>query len=156
MSEVQMMVRGYLAQDPRVSQTNSGRAVGNVLVPHTPRRFNRESSAWEDSGATLWVEATVWGDGVDILSGLVKGDEVVVNGTPALEEFKRRDGSPGTKLTLRSASVALVQRKSTRQARQESRGASNAASVDPWGTPAANGPQTGAQQPWGDESEIPF
>lgn len=156
MSEVMMTAIGYLSQDPRIGHTNSGRRVGNATVPHTPRKYNRDTSAWEDSGETLWVEATVWGDAVDILEGLVKGDKVRVDGTPVLETFKRRDGSEGAKLTLASASVALLERKSSRESRQEPRTQANGVGGDPWSQAAQKSAQAGAQQAWPDTDEPPF
>ena len=46
-------ITGNLGQDPELRFIPSGKAVCTVSVGDTPRKFNRDTNAWEDAGETL-------------------------------------------------------------------------------------------------------
>jgi len=52
---------GNLTADPEVRFTKGGTAVSNFTVASTPRRFDKDSSAWVD-GETLFMRCTVFGN----------------------------------------------------------------------------------------------
>lgn len=160
MSRATGIIEGFVAVDPRVNKTQSGLSVANVTVPHTPRKFDKQANEWVDNGPTTWFVATVWNEAADLVAQTIqKGDVVRIVGDLVAEEYQRNDGSTGHKVTVRSASVALVE-KGKSKGGQAGAGQAQNGSANPgqggggWAAPGANnGPS--ANQPWAD-TEPPF
>lgn len=138
MSKATGIIEGFVAVDPRVNQTNSGKTVANVTVAHTPRKRDPRSNEWVDAGATTWFEASLWDDAAESLD-VRKGDKVVITGSLEAVEYDKRDGTKGFKVAVKNASVALVER---------GRGSNGGYSAPPAGKPAW------AQEQF--DSEAPF
>ena len=66
---------GNLAHDPKFGVTDGGTTYANLTVMRTDRV--KRGGEWQD-GRTLAIRLTVWGDAVDELPELGKGDLVVV------------------------------------------------------------------------------
>lgn len=144
MSKATGIIEGFVASDPRVNKTQSGLSVANVTVPHTPRKFDKQANEWVDNGPTTWFVATVWNEAADLVAQTIqKGDVVRIVGDLVAEEYQRNDGSTGHKVTVRSASVALVE-KGKSKGGQAAAGGSNGWAASPgqgqanWGAPAGS------------------
>lgn len=61
-----------------------------------------------DRKTTQWVDCSVWGRRAEsLVKHVKKGDKLVVSGELKLEEFQRRDGTPGSKLSVKVAELDL-------------------------------------------------
>jgi len=142
MSTARMSITGFLSQDPTIQYTQAGKAVLNLSVPHTPRRFNKDTNEWEDAGTTLWVQTSVWEEQAELLAGLLsKGTPVRLEGEPTLRAWES-NGKSGVNLELKFAEVAIIPRP---QRSQQAAGVNQNPGTGSWGTGAGNSPQTSAE-----------
>lgn len=66
---------------------------------------------WGEKKTTMWVEVSYWGKRAEAIAKYVtKGMKLGVVGPVRLEEFQRRDGTPGSKLTVRADDIDLGER----------------------------------------------
>jgi single-strand DNA-binding protein len=66
-----------------------------------------------DRKTTQWIDVSYFGKGAEAIAGYVrKGDKITVLGEVKLEEFQKRDGTPGARLALNASHVELGDRKS--------------------------------------------
>ena len=152
--QLTMTITGYVARDPELRFTGSGKAVANITVPYTPRRRNAQTGEWEDAGETTWVEASVWGDDAEtVCEALHKSSLVTLTGRPGVDVYTNRNGQAVPKLRLLVDSWAVHPRRPQAQAGQPTgghtaatQGASNAAAADAWGQSAPGGGKDG--DPW--------
>ncbi len=64
-----------------------------------------------DRKTTQWVDCSYWGKRAEAVSSYVrKGDKITVSGELKLEEFQKRDGTPGSKLAVRVNDLDLAAR----------------------------------------------
>ena len=56
--ETSITVVGNLVADPELRFTPAGAAVANFRIASTPRRFNRQTSQWEDGEASHCAGST--------------------------------------------------------------------------------------------------
>ena len=103
-------VTGHISE-PVLRWTQGGHPVLALSIGATPRRKNRETGQWEDDGATLWINATLWDAEAESAYELLrKGDAVIATGTLAIETYTTANGQPGQKLVLRFPKVAKAPR----------------------------------------------
>lgn len=141
MSTATITVEAFVANELEVRQAGDHRVV-DVSLPHTPRKFDKSRNEWVDAGDTVWFQATFWDEHVEpILQAVEKGSLVTVTGTPELEAYAKRDGTPGAKIKLAFPTIAVVVRRPRRGevpaepwgASSESSGGSRVGSaVDEW------------------------
>lgn len=107
LGDIEVNLSGNLTADPEVRFTGSGAAVATFHVACTPRRYNRETSAWEDSGTTfLRVEA--WRQQAEnIAETLRKGTTVRVVGKLRQREYETREGDKRVVYEVHDANVAV-------------------------------------------------
>lgn len=99
-------ITGRIAE-PVLRWTQGGHAVLELSIAATPRRKNRQTGEWEDDGAPLWINATLWDAEAEAAAELLrKGDAVIATGTLALETYTTKNGQPGQKIVLRFPKVA--------------------------------------------------
>lgn len=134
-----MTVEGYVSRDLDIRTTDAGKTVVNVSVPHTPRRLNKQTNEWEDAGATLWVQASLWERDADRVQalGIRKGSLVTLTGEPALREWES-NGKSGVNLDLKFATVGLIAHPRDDQQPASASGADGWATSAP-GNPGASG-----------------
>jgi len=152
MAKATLVIEGFISNDLEYRDAGSHRVV-EVTVPVTPQK--QVDGKWEDSGETVWYESSFWNEHADVVTQLVeKGTLVTLTGTPELEVFTKRDGTPGAKIKLGNPTIAKVARRPKRG--QENRGGTVGASApDSWATtPPAD--FEAAQGAWPDSAEIPF
>ena len=88
---------GFVARDPQQNTTNSGKAVVNTAIPVNKAanhlNYVRGSKFDENSNDPIFIEITGWEKQAELVekSGLAKGDQVVVSGYLALEEYEGKE-----------------------------------------------------------------
>ncbi len=116
-------IKGTISE-PDIRYTPNGKTLLELGICCTPRRKNKTTNEWEDDGAPLWINATLWDDDADTYGDLLhKGDRIIATGTLAREEFTRNDGGKGEKLFLRFPKIALVPKKQRDQQASNAQGA---------------------------------
>lgn len=136
--------------EPELRFTGNGKALLELRVAATRSQKDKQTGQWSDDGAPLWVAATFWEDEAQRLAdALHKGDQVTVSGDLVLEEYQKRDGTPGQKHVVRFPRFLGVVPKRTRQAPQPA----NTPPPTQWATPPPIAPQTGS---YATREEPPF
>jgi single-strand DNA-binding protein len=161
-------VCGNLVDDPELRFTPAGAAVAKFRVASTPRKFNRDTNAWEDDkDGSLFLSCSVWRQQAEnCAESLQKGMRVVVVGRLKQRSYEDREGVKRTVFeldvdevapSLRNATAKVTKgssggsRQDYQQARAES---SREGRQDPWGSGV---PGTQAQAGgWGGGDEVPF
>lgn len=94
---------GRVGADAELRTTQSGEKVLNFRVCNT--------IGFGDKKIDQWVDCSYWGKRAEAVSSYVrKGDKITVSGEVKLEEFNRRDGTPGSKLAVRVNDLDLAAR----------------------------------------------
>lgn len=85
--------------EPRLRSTRAGEVL-SFGIAATPRRENKQTGQWEDRGAPLWVEVTLWEQAAQRWQHLLeKGTQVAVSvDALALAEYVTGQGEQRTKL----------------------------------------------------------
>lgn len=95
---------GNLTRDPDIRTTKTGTSVGNITVA-----VNEEyQSGGETKKSTSYVNFEVWGFKVDDVSTLVKGQKVIVLGTP--RTITKEEGAK-SELVFKLVEIGVVPRK---------------------------------------------
>ncbi len=146
-------VTGMIAE-PVLRYTPQNKAVLELRINATASQRDKQTNQWEDIGSPLWVGVTFWEDEAQRLAdALHKGDQVTVSGDLVLEEYQKRDGTPGQKHVLRFPRFLGVvpRRQNTAYGSQQANTASfGTPPDDPWGNNPQT-PQTGAY-----DQTVPF
>jgi single-strand DNA-binding protein len=84
---------GYVATNPELRTTTTGKTVASFRVATTERRFDRPSGKYIE-GATTFYTVTCWAWVAErAVKCLKTGDGVIVSGRLAEKSYTRRDGS---------------------------------------------------------------
>ncbi|MGW5879778.1 single-stranded DNA-binding protein [Nocardiopsis terrae] len=115
--ETQITLVGNLVDDPELRFTPSGVAVANFRVASTPRRFNKQTSEWDD-GEGMFLTCTVWKQHAEnVAESLAKGMRVIVQGNLGQRSYETKEGEKRTVYeidvmevgpTLRGATAAVT------------------------------------------------
>ena len=90
--ETSITVVGNLVADPELRFTPAGAAVANFRIASTPRRFNRQTSQWED-GEAMYLTCKVWRQAAEnVAESLSKGMRVIVQGRLRQRSYESREG----------------------------------------------------------------
>ena len=90
--ETSITVVGNLVADPELRFTTAGAAVANFRIASTPRRFNRQTSQWED-GEAMYLTCNVWRQAAEnVAESLSKGMRVIVQGRLRQRSYESREG----------------------------------------------------------------
>ena len=141
MSKATVTIEGYVSRDPETKDV-SGHRVTEVTVPHTPRKFNKQTDQWEDAGDTQWWVAEFWdADGDAIQSAVTKGRLVTVTGQPAPRAYSKNDGAAGIALGLKFATLGIIPRASSNGGGgdqwAQNQPTQTQGSADAWATPGS-------------------
>lgn len=130
-----------LGQDAELRYTQNSDPVANLSLA-----FNYGRKDQSGKQPTQWVDASLWGKRAEALTQyLTKGSAVVVTLSDVhIEEFQRRDGSPGSKLVGRVDDLEFAGggKEGGQQSQQQA------------APPAQQGPQSGGAD--SEDSDIPF
>jgi len=100
------IIVGNLGADAEMRYTPSGTAVSNFRVAVNERWTDREGQPQEK---TTWFRVAVWGRQAEAINQyLVKGKQVLVEGTIDASAYTAQDGTPRAGLELRARNVRLL------------------------------------------------
>ncbi|MFF4526937.1 single-stranded DNA-binding protein [Streptomyces bluensis] len=163
--ECVITIVGNLVDDPELRFTPNGAAVAKFRVASTPRKFDRDTNAWEDDkDNSLFLTCSVWRQQAEhAAESLARGTRVIVQGRLKQRSYEDREGVKRTvyevdvdevAVSLRNATAKVTKsgggqgRQAYEQARAES---SREGREDPWGSPPGGQPAGS----WGGD-EPPF
>lgn len=87
-NEIEVTVRGWIGQRPKLLETKGPSPMMSMRVGTTPRRRDK-SGAWVD-GETTWLSVIAFGElAENVTRSLRKGDPVVVRGRLAMKKSER-------------------------------------------------------------------
>ena len=161
--ETNITVVGNLVDDPDLRFTPSGAAVANFRIASTPRTFDKQSNEWRD-GDTLFLGCSVWRQAAEhVAESLQRGMRVIVTGRLKSRSYETREGEKRTVFEIDVDEVGPSLKNATAKVTKASRSGgagdgsansygagSQAASNDPWATPApaaASGSASGGGDP---------
>jgi single-strand DNA-binding protein len=164
-----MTLIGNLVDEVELRFTPSGAAVAKFRVASTPRKFNRETNAWEDDkDGSLFLSCQVWRQQAEhCAETLQKGMRVIMQGRLKQRSYEDREGVKrtvfevevdeiGPSLKMATAKVTKAGAGGGGSGRQEyaqARQQQSAGSGDPWGAAAQSAGQAAGS--WGGD-EPPF
>ncbi len=168
--ETIVTVCGNLVDDPELRFTSSGAAVAKFRVASTPRKFDRNTNAWEDDKeGGLFLTCSVWRQAAEnVAESLQRGMRVIVQGRLKQRSYEDREGVKRTVYeldveevgaSLRNATAKVTKAGGSGQGRQQyeetRRQTSAEGSQDPW---ASGVPGTAPAGSWAGPSgdEPPF
>lgn len=94
---------GRVGADAELKTTEGGRKLLSFRVAN--------DIGFGASKSTQWVDCSWWGQRAEAVANYIKkGDKITVAGEVKLQEFQRRDGTPGAKLAVRVNDVDLAGR----------------------------------------------
>lgn len=147
---------GRVGADAELRTTQSGEKVLSFRVAN--------DIGFGDRKTTQWVDCSYWGKRAEAVSSYVrKGDKITVSGEVKLEEFQRRDGTPGSKLAVRVNDLDLAARqdgngKPNRDDYNQDRGYGGSQQGGGYGQGGGGGQQRGGKPAFDQDldDEIPF
>ena len=120
--ETTITVVGNLTADPELRFTPSGAAVANFTVASTPRRYNSQTSQWED-GDALFLRCSIWRDAAEhVAESLTRGSRVIVQGRLRQRSYETREGEKRTVVELEVDEIGPSLRYATAKVNRASRG----------------------------------
>lgn len=145
MSKATVTIEGYVSKDPETKDV-AGHRVTEVTVPHTPRKFNKQTNQWEDAGDTQWWVAEFWdADGDAIVASVSKSSLVTVTGQPSPRAYSKNDGTAAVALGLKFATLGVIPRAASNSGggdKWAQNQPTQTTTDDAWATPGAYGSDT--------------
>jgi len=129
---INMTAVGNLTKDPELRFTASGKAVANLVIACSERKFDKETNTWSD-GNTVFITATVWGKMAEnATESLQKGMQVIATGVLRQHEYEDKQGAQQRRLELEVDNIGAGLSNAVAKVEKIKRD-SPPASVDPWG-----------------------
>ena len=150
--EVQITVCGNLVDEVELRFVPNGAAVAKFRVASTPRKFNRDTNAWEDDrDGSLFLTCSVWRQQAEnAASTLEKGMRVIVVGRLKSRSYEDREGVKRTVFELDVDEVAPSLRNATATV---TKAGGSGQGREQYQQARARSSQEGSQDPWG--SDVP-
>lgn len=155
---------GNTTSDVEIRYTQAGKAVGNVTIAVSDRKFDRQKNEWVDSD--VWfARCTLWGEIAEHVAGSIhKGTRVIAEGRIGQREWQDKDGVKriSVEITLDEIGPSLryataqVTRAASGGGQQTGQGAPQSTSAGDWQSQPIPGAQNAAQGDWGHGSDTPF
>ena len=101
---LKMLITGNVGQDARISQLQNGDSIIGFSVAHTSKTANGESK-------TTWVSCNKYvkqGGSTAVAQYLTKGQKVLVEGMPYINEYTGQDGGKVSSLACRVYELELL------------------------------------------------
>ncbi len=96
---------GFVAQDPNIRTTTTGKLLTKVRVGTTPRYRDRETGQWQDS-ETSYYNISCWSRLAEhVRASLHKGDPVIVKGRFRTSTFEDKNGQLRTSIEITADTV---------------------------------------------------
>lgn len=109
---INVTIHGNIGTDLEKSATSGGTTTAQFRVASTDRRYNSQTSQWEDkkdrdgNPSTSWVTAIAYGKNAEkVLQTFKKGDAVKITGQLEVRDFERGDHSRGTAVEVSVAGI---------------------------------------------------
>jgi single-strand DNA-binding protein len=129
---INMTVVGNLTKDPELRFTASGKAVANLVIACSERKFDKETNTWSD-GKAVFITATVWGKMAEnATESLQKGMQVIATGVLRQHEFEDKQGAQQRRFELEVENIGAGLSNAVAKVEKIKRD-TPPASVDPWG-----------------------
>ena len=129
-------------KDPELRFTPAGKAVANVTVIASESKKNEQTGEWEDGDKTPFIGVSVWGPAAEaVAEHITKGERVLVTGALFVREYDKSDGTKGSSIELKWATVAAIpggKPKAQREGVAFGQPAAGPAAADPWATAPAS------------------
>lgn len=94
--DTNITVVGNIVADPELRFTPAGAAVANFRIASTPRRYNQQTSQWED-GEAMFLTCNVWRQAAEnVAETLTKGMRIIVTGRLKARSYQTREGENRT------------------------------------------------------------
>jgi single-strand DNA-binding protein len=91
---------GYVAQDPNIRTTATGKQLTKVRVGTTPRYRDNETGQWRDAESSYYT-ITCWNKlAAHVRASLHKGDPVIVKGKLRTSTFEDKNGQMKTSVEI--------------------------------------------------------
>lgn len=91
---------GYVAQDPNIRTTATGKQLTKVRVGTTPRYRDNETGQWRDAESSYYT-ITCWNKlAAHVRASLHKGDPVIVKGKLKTSTFEDKNGQLKTSVEI--------------------------------------------------------
>ena len=91
---------GYVAQDPNIRTTATGKQLTKVRVGTTPRYRDNETGQWRDAESSYYT-ITCWNKlAAHVRASLHKGDPVIVKGKLRTSTFEDKNGQLKTSVEI--------------------------------------------------------
>ena len=132
-----------IATDPELRFTPNGAAVCQLSIITSESRKNEQTGEWEDGDKSPFISVSLWKQAAEAAAAeLEKGQRVLVSGQLFERKYQRNDGSEGSSLELKWATVAAVPGGKSKASRERAgqgyahgqRPQGNG-QPDPWATP---------------------
>jgi len=150
--ETVITVIGNLTADPELRFTPSGAAVATITVASTPRKYNAQTSQWED-GDALFMRCNIWRQAAEnVAESLTRGARVVVSGRLRQRSFETKEGEKRIVVELEVEEVGPSLKYATAKVNKASRGSGDggfAGGNARSGDGASGGSYSGGDDPWG-------
>jgi single-strand DNA-binding protein len=95
---IEATVTGNVGRPPELKTTRSGKTMANFSVASTFKNGDKE--------ITTWIDVVCFDEQADVVAEtLSKGDRVIVTGRLDLEQYQKKDGTPGSSLRMMASDV---------------------------------------------------
>lgn len=102
-------VTGKLGRDPELKTTKSGKVMGRFSIASSQKKG--------EEYVTTWVDVLCFDEMAEMVaSRLSKGDRCTAIGKLGLEQYEKRDGSPGCSLTMMADEIGISLRFAPKEA----------------------------------------
>jgi single-strand DNA-binding protein len=101
---LKILITGNLGQDAKISQLQNGDSIIGFSVAHTSKAANGESK-------TTWINCNKYvkqGGSTAVAQYLVKGQKVLIEGMPYINEYNGQDGNKISSLACRVYELELL------------------------------------------------
>lgn len=144
---INMTAVGNLTKDPEIRFTAQGKAVTNLVIACSDRKFDKETNQWTE-GNTVFITATVWGKTAEnVADSLRKGMQVIATGVLRQHDFEDKQGAQQRRLELEIDTIGAGLNNATATVSKIKRtDAPIVNQTDPWGL----------NLPTNDSNETPF
>lgn len=105
------VVTGKVGREPELRTTGSGKAMSKFSVASSQKKGEEYVTTWVD---VLCFEEQA----SQVAERLEKGQRVTVTGRLALEQYEKRDGTPGSSLVLMADEVGISLRYGPKMAKE--------------------------------------
>jgi single-strand DNA-binding protein len=151
---------GNTTSDIELRYTQAGKAVGNVTVAVSDRKFDKQTNQWVD-GDVWFARCTMWGELAEHAAGSIpKGTRVVAFGRIGQRDWEDKDGQKRSSVEVTLDEIGASLRYATAQVTRTAPTSPAAgrtqvaADGEPWSTPGSG--QADAWSTPGFDTESPF